>query len=126
MFCSSLHESEITRKSGLLTLDQAVNEAVKKLKENARDLQELRLGGIRYQDTGLQTEFARFLQDKLKSALANLYSEGLSGGRVKVVEPEFKLTTGGKSLQDKDLRDEMQTGSNFSYLLKGPSNSSKR
>ena len=114
-----LPDHEIMRKSGLLTLDQAVNEAAKKLKENARDLQELRLGGIRYQDTGLQTEFARFLQDKLQSALANLYSEGLSGGRIKVVEPELKWIAGGKSLQDKDLRDEMQTDSNFSYLLKG-------
>ena len=114
-----LPDHEITRKSGLLTLDQAVNEAVKKLKENARDLQELRLGGIRYQDTGLQTEFARFLQDKLQSALANLYAEGLSGGRIKVVEPELKWTGAGKSLQDQDLRDEMQTDSNFSYLLKG-------
>ena len=114
-----LPDHEITRKSGLLTLDQAVNEAVKKLKENARDLQELRLGGIRYQDTGLQTEFARFLQDKLQSALANLYSEGLSGGRIKVVQPLLKWTAAGKSLQDKDLRDEMQTDSNFSYLLKG-------
>jgi hypothetical protein len=114
-----LPDHEITRKSGLLTLDQAVNEAVKKLKENARDLQELRLGGIRYQDTGLQTEFARFLQDKLQSALANIYSEGLSGGPIKVVEPELKWTAAGKSLQDKDLRDEMQTDSNFSYLLKG-------
>ena len=114
-----LPDHEITRKSGLLTLDQAVNEAVKKLKENARDLQELRLGGIRYQDTGLQTEFARFLQDKLQSALANLYSEGLSGGRIKVVEPELKWTAAGKPLQDKDLRDEMQTDSNLSYLFKG-------
>ena len=114
-----LPDHEITRKSGLLTLDQAVNEAVKKLKENARDLQELRLGGIRYQDTGLQTEFARFLQDKLQSALANIYSEGLSGGPIKVVEPELKWIAAGKSLQDKDLRDEMQTDSNFSYLLKG-------
>ena len=114
-----LPDHEIMRKSGLLTLDQFVNEAAKKLKENARDLQELRLGGIRYQDTGLQTEFARFLQDKLRSALATLYSEGLSGGRVKVVEPELKQTAAGKSLQDKDLRDEMQTDSNFSYLLKG-------
>ena len=114
-----LPDHVIMRKSGLLTLDQAVNEAVKKLKENARDLQELRLGGIRYQDTGLQTEFARFLQDKLQSALANLYSEGLSGGRIKVVQPLLKWTAAGKSLQDKDLRDEMQTDSNFSYLLKG-------
>jgi len=114
-----LPDHEIMRKSGLLTLDQAVNEAAKKLKENARDLQELRLGGIRYQDTGVQTEFARFLQDKLQSALANVYSEGLSGGRIKVVEPKFKRTAVGKSLQDKDLRDEMQTDSNFSYLLKG-------
>ncbi len=75
-------ETSATRPS--MNLDQAVTAAAKHFVDQAPELEEVHLGGIRYQKTGYQPEFARYAEQRVADALARKFDSVLTGRRLKV------------------------------------------
>ncbi len=72
-----------------LTLDAGVDAATRHLAENARDMRELRLGGVRYGLTGIQTAFGRYLQQRTADALQSEFANLLTGSHLLVAPAEL-------------------------------------
>lgn len=114
-----LKPQTIAARNDLLTLDQAVLAAAKKLSESINDITELRLGGIRYQTTGIQPEFGRFLQERMAAGLEEAYSNVLSQRRIKVRNLKIGKNVRGIAVQARKLKDAHATDSATSYLFTG-------
>ena len=71
--------AEVTAAATALTLEQALTEATDTLVRRAPDLQELRLTGLRYADSGQETPFGRYLEGRLADALVEAYENPLTG-----------------------------------------------
>jgi hypothetical protein len=67
-----------------LTLEAGIEGATRHLAENARDMRELRLGGVRHGLSGVQTAFGRYLQQRTADALQAAFTDLLTGGRLLV------------------------------------------
>lgn len=67
-----------------LSRDQAVAAAVRILTERSADMTELRLNGIRFQDSGQQTPFGLYLQERMAAALDDAMYGAHAGRRLKV------------------------------------------
>ena len=68
----------------VLTRDQAVSAAARLLTERSPDMTELRLDGIRFQDSGQQTPFGLYLQERLAAAFDNAVYNVHAQRRLKV------------------------------------------
>ena len=114
-----LKDPEVLTPPKLLSIDQAIDAAARALADQAGDMTELRLGGIRYQKTGLQPDFARFLQSKLSAALEMQFSNVISERHISVVESQLDDRLRGVTVEEKQLRDESFANDDTSYLLSG-------
>ena len=100
-----LKEKEQNMVDDLLTVDRAVSEASRYFIENVSDIMELRLGGLYYENTGIQTPFALFLKEKIASSIQKEAANVLTDRRIRIISGSRR---GG--LGKKDRR---------SYILKG-------
>ena len=114
-----LQEKNVQPPVRLLGLDQAIDTAARALADQAGDMTELRLGGIRYQKSGVQPEFGRFLQGKLTAALERQFANVLSGRRLTVLESRLDNKLRGVIVEAKQLKDENFAEKDTSYLLSG-------
>jgi hypothetical protein len=78
----SRRDTSSTRPS--LNLGQAIEAAAKYFADRAPELEEVHLGGIRYQDTGYQSQFARYVEQKVGDAMARHFENVLTKRRLKV------------------------------------------
>jgi len=106
----------IERKS--VTLVRAVKEAARALADGAPDLNELRLGGIRFQDSGAQPAFGRRFLELLASEIAGLSNDVVTGQTLKVTNLRAPIAR-GVSVTGKELADHKLGGKPGSYLLSG-------
>lgn len=67
-----------------MSVDQAVDAAVRYFLLHAGDLEELRTGGIRFETSGAQPPFGRYLQERIVAALETKVASPLSGRRLTV------------------------------------------
>jgi hypothetical protein len=72
-----------------LTLEQGMREAVRHLAKGASDMTELRLGGVRFGDTGVQPPFGRYLEGLLSDLLQKAFPDVLTERRLVVRRAEL-------------------------------------
>ena len=72
-----------------LTLDQAVSKAAKYFTDNAHDMAELRLAGLRFGDSGIQTPFGPYFEGYISDALKKSFSNVITGGKLIVSRAEL-------------------------------------
>ena len=77
-----LTAAELDPTAAQLSLDQAVEAAAGYFLLHAGDLSELRLGGIRFETSGAQPPFGRYLQDRLAATLEAALANPLSQRRL--------------------------------------------
>ncbi len=79
-------------RGAAMTLDRALRAAARKLAELFPDLTELRLGGIRFQSSRIQTPFGRYVEQRAADEFTDVFSNVISGRLIKVkrysVKPE--------------------------------------
>jgi len=114
-----MNAGRVASAHGALTLDEAVRLAVRQLTNEITDMWELRLGGVRYQATGLQPDLGRFLEQRLAAGIAHEYENSLSGRKIKISESRFEPRFRGIVVEEKQLRDENFSADRQSYLLSG-------
>lgn len=106
-----------------LTLDQTVKAAARHLAERAADLSEIRLGGVRFQDSGVQPPFALYLEEKMAAALQDAAVGVLSARRIAVKRAEIPggqiARQRGMDVDARDLRPKFSDPSPGAYLLAG-------
>lgn len=79
-----LNSSELDPTAAEHSLDQAVEAAARYFLLHAGDMNELQTGGIRFESTGAQPPFGRYLQDRMVAALEAGRADPLSGRRLTV------------------------------------------
>jgi formylglycine-generating enzyme required for sulfatase activity/uncharacterized caspase-like protein/uncharacterized protein YraI len=103
-----------------VTLDRAINLAARELVDQAPNLTKLLLGGIRFEDTGAQPPFGRYVQGRLAAALNNAYAKVIAGRRIKVgpLRADGNVKSGGAatvaSMGNRDL-----SGNSSAHILSG-------
>ena len=110
-------DAKITRST--VTLDRAIADAAQRLADQTPELEELRLGGVRFEDTGIQPAFGRYVEGRLSVAIHDSFANLLTGRSIKVgrLQASQELTRGivsGKELQDRNL-----VGDANAYVLSG-------
>jgi hypothetical protein len=75
-------EAKITRTT--MGLDRAIRTAAEYLSIQASNMEELLLGGIRFEDSGAQSEFGRYLQERLASAVENALGNAVTAKNIRV------------------------------------------
>ena len=75
----AIASSEVGAAASALSLEQALDDATDTLVRRAPSLQILRLTGLRYQDSGQETPFGRYLEGRLADALVEAYENPLTG-----------------------------------------------
>ena len=78
----SRDDAKITRPT--MSLDRAIRTAAEHLSSQVPDLEELLLGGIRFEDTGAQPGFGRYLQGRLASAMEAASGNAVTARTIKV------------------------------------------
>lgn len=101
-----------------ITLDRAVRAAARELTNGAHEMTEIRLGGIRFQDTGSQPPFGRRFLDLVSAEIAKESNNALSGRSLKIKTLKA-LATRGVSVTGKELSDSQVGAKPGSYLLSG-------
>ena len=118
-----LSAGEIAGGSTALTPDQAIKAAAKHLAELVPDLTELRLGGIRFQDSGAQPPFALYLEEKMAAALQEVAVGLLSNRRIAVKRAEITnaqiARSRGMDVPHRDLRPKFADATAGAYMLTG-------
>ncbi len=71
------------------TLDQAVAQAAAYFADRAPDMTELRLGGVRFEGSGIQPPFGFYLEDSVSIALQDAFSDILTDRTLIVRGPEL-------------------------------------
>ncbi|MEG3619794.1 DUF4384 domain-containing protein [Magnetovibrio sp. PR-2] len=117
-----LKRDERNTDRATLSLNQALTAAAKSLADDAHDMQELRLDGIRFETSGLQPDFGRFALDKLSSELQRAFANVVSERALKVQKARinFKEISGsrGISVDAKELLT-ISSSNGGVYLLSG-------
>lgn len=80
----ALNAADKSALDDLLTMDQAIKKAAGFFAGRLNDMSEIRVGGLHYQQTGLQPPFALFFKDKVVAALQNSFATRLSARKLKV------------------------------------------
>lgn len=83
-----LPRAEAQAAERAVTLDQAILAAARHLASRAGDMGELRLGGIRHRDSGVQTPLARYLEERIAGALQIEFANPLTDTNLIVTRPE--------------------------------------
>jgi hypothetical protein len=89
----TLKELQKTRVDDLLTIDQAVSGATEVFSNIVNDITELKVGGLYYQNTGIQTPFGIFFRDRIISSLQTATYNVLTENKFKVIDAESSTTT---------------------------------
>ena len=92
-----------------MTLDRALRAAARKLSQHFPDLTELRLGGIRFQSSRIQTPFSRYVEQHASDEFTEVFSNVISGRLIKVKRETLKP-------EDLNARKQSREGS---YVLTG-------
>ena len=106
-------------------LDLAIQRAARSFAQHAPDMKELRLAGIRFQDTGAQGAFGSYLEQHLSDRLVELFKSGLSGravvvGRAQLSERRLQeMVTNGRAVAPEALRPENFDLRDGVYVLSG-------
>lgn len=79
-----LTPAELDPTAAELSVDQAVEAAVRYFLLHAGDITELQTAGIRFETSGAQPPFGRYLQDRIVAALEAAVASPLSGRRLTV------------------------------------------
>jgi hypothetical protein len=114
----TMDDAKISRAT--MTLDRAIKDAAEHLSSHAHDLKVLLEGGIRFEDTGTQPEFGRYLQGRLSQALKGAFSNVVSGKLIRT-EPlrgyrgfDRGIDITGKVLKTANVKDRENA-----YVLRG-------
>ena len=103
-----------------VSLNQAIANAAKTFANNVPDMKILILGGLHYQDTGLQPTFARYVINTLKDHLADTYSTILTGRKLSVARMSHNANKmRGVSVERGELNDEAIARNPGEYVLSG-------
>ena len=100
-----------------LGLDQVINAAARYFTGKFSDMSELRLGGIRYQGTGIQPRLGRYLEDRLKEAFTKAHRGALTGSLLIVRRAEGRVR--GIETAAKPIRPEIAGAGPGVYVLTG-------
>ncbi len=107
----------------LLTLDQAVAAAARYFTDHAHDMAELRLAGLRFGDSGIQTPFGPYFEGHISDALKKSFSNVITGGKLSVskaeLAPEQVEELRGTDIAGKTTRPENFDPSPGVYVLSG-------
>ncbi len=107
----------------LLTLDQAVAAAARYFTDHAHDMAELRLAGLRFGDSGIQTPFGPYFEGHISDALKKSFSNVITGGKLSVskaeLAPEQVEELRGTDIVGKSTRPEIFDPSPGVYVLSG-------
>ena len=114
-------EADIT--AARLTLDQAIRVAVRYLSDRASAMEELRLGGIRFQSSGVQPPFGRYLEGRVSGALQDAFTNIITNSKLVVRRAELGVgqftTMRGLEVKGKDLKRENFELDPGIYVLSG-------
>jgi hypothetical protein len=110
-------EAKVSRAT--VSLDAAIKAAANSLSEQAPELTELLLAGIRFEDTGAQPPFGRYVQGRLSAALRDAYGSVVTGRNIKAgrLRARAALKSGG-AVAGRDLRDG-NLGGQAAHVLRG-------
>jgi len=114
----SAKDAKIKRRT--LGLDGAIQAAARHLADGTPGLEELLLGGIRFEQTGAQPPFGQYVQGRLSEAI-QLASVNLVTGKTIRVRPLLAHggLKSGHSVRGKELRDKNLGGNAATYVLGG-------
>jgi hypothetical protein len=119
----ALDAARASLTAGTLGLDQAATAAARVLADQAPDMSELRLGGIRFEASGEQPPFGLYLQERMATALANAYASPLSDRRLKIAAAEMESERlgrlDGSAVATRDLGKAALLPARGIYLLTG-------
>lgn len=108
-----------------LTLNQAASQAARHFADGAANMTELRLAGLRFQTTGVQTSFGGYLEELVSTKIQNDFTNILTGrklktGRARLAPSKMaKLRTRGMMLKAKELKAENFDDRADLYVLTG-------
>lgn len=114
-----LQTFERTQPDDLLTLDQAVKAAAKSMADQLSAIEEIRAGGVRYQLSGLQPPFGRYLQERMLAGLQNNLANPLTGRVIRLTESRLSRKITGARVEAKEMSDKRFTANRASYLFSG-------
>jgi hypothetical protein len=106
---------DIAMLNDLLSVDQAIARAAKSFSGRLNEISEIRLGGLHYQDTGLQPPFALFFKDKLVAALENSFANFLTGRKLRILDSQLSREV----KLNESLKENKFSKNPKSYLLTG-------
>ncbi len=111
-------DAKITRDT--TPLDRAIMLAARQLVNKAPGLEHLLLGGIRFEDSGAQPPFGRYVEGRLAGALQEVFANSISGGKLRVgpLQAHAGLKSGG-AVAGKDLGDRQLAGDQGAHILSG-------
>ncbi|MDP6875058.1 MAG: DUF4384 domain-containing protein [Alphaproteobacteria bacterium] len=117
-FHLSPEDAKITRPT--VGLDRAIAAAAKNLAGQAPGLNELLLAGVRFEDSGAQPPFGRYVQGRLSAAMGEEYGNVVTGRNIKVnrLRARTGLSSGG-AVRGKDLSDRNLGGKAAAHVLSG-------
>jgi len=111
-------DAKITRPT--VSLDWAIRNAAESLSGQVHDLEELLLGGIRFEDSGTQPAFGRYLQGLLSSAVRKAFSNPAVAKQIKVnALDSYRGYDRGIDIKAKQLVADTPAHRDKSYVLRG-------
>ena len=116
-----LHPDDAKIARDTVSLDTAVAAAAEQLADQVPDMEELLLGGVRFEDTGAQPAFGRYLEGRLANAVRDAFTNTITGRSVTVrrLQARHGLTRSAGKATAKDLSDRNIGGGTNSYVLSG-------
>jgi len=112
---TSTQRVKFEQQQAALTLDLAVRTATRKLAGLARDMQELTLGGIRFETSRVQTPFGRYVEQRTADEFTNVYNNTLSNRMIRVSREHVTEN----DLKPPEERTDTGHGNKGRYLLTG-------
>ncbi len=107
----------------LPTLEQAVSKAARYFADHAHDMEKLSLAGLRFEDSGIQTRFGSYLEERISDALKESFSNVITGGKLIVskaeLAPEQVEELRGTDIAGKTMRPENFDPRPGVYVLSG-------
>ncbi len=101
-------------------LDGAIQAAARHLADGTPGLEELLLGGIRFENTGAQPPFGQYVQGRLSAAIQSASANLVTGKTIRV-SPLLAHSSlkSGRSVRVEELRDQNLGGNAAAYVLRG-------
>lgn len=120
---STPRQVSVRQAAAGLALDRAIADGARRLLDQVRDLQELRLAGMRFQNRGVRPAFGTYLEERLADAIATTAANALTGRRVRVKQAELDERglerLRGMAPEPKDLKAEGFEHGAGAYTLSG-------